>query len=135
MEFIKNLPQSSIYFLAVSIVLIIVIIFQQIYFSKKIKNIRKDAVKRSRSVLNGQMMEQIAPFLPNFPSNPADSRFIGKPVDFISFKGLSDGALEEIQLIEVKTGQSNLNENEKQIKKAVKEGRVRYIEYRIQSGE
>ena len=131
MEYLRNLPQTTIYFIGISIVLVFIIFFQHIYFSKKLSKIRKDAVKRSRSVINGQMIEQVAPFLPDFPCNPSDARFVGKPVDFIAFKGLSDEEIEEIQFIEVKTGQSTLSEREKQIKKAVKEGRVRYIEYRL----
>lgn len=92
---------------------------------------RTDAVKRSRAVLGGQMAEQVAPFLPGFPCNPADVRFIGKPVDFIGFPGAGEGKpIEEIVLIEVKTGTSALSKREKEIKDAVKNGRVRYIEYR-----
>lgn len=131
MEYLRNLPQTTIYFIGISIVLVFIIFFQHLYFSKKLSKIRKDAVKRSRSVINGQMIEQVAPFLPDFPCNPSDARFVGKPVDFIGFKGLSDEEIEEIQFIEVKTGQSTLSEREKQIKKAVKEGRVKYIEYRL----
>lgn len=131
MEYLRNLPQTTIYFIGISIVLVFIIFFQHLYFSKKLSKIRKDAVKRSRSVINGQMIEQVAPFLPDFPCNPSDARFVGKPVDFIAFKGLSDEKIEEIQFIEVKTGQSTLSEREKQIKKAVKEGRVKYIEYRL----
>ncbi|MCI5606328.1 MAG: Holliday junction resolvase-like protein [Treponema sp.] len=131
MEYLRNLPQTTIYFIGISIVLVFIIFFQHLYFSKKLSKIRKDAVKRSRSVINGQMIEQVAPFLPDFPCNPSDARFVGKPVDFIAFKGLSDEEIEEIQFIEVKTGQSTLSEREKQIKKAVKEGRVKYIEYRL----
>lgn len=93
---------------------------------------RKDAVKRSRAVLGGQLAEQIAPFLPGFPCNPADARFIGKPVDFIAFPGMAEGRkVEEIILIEVKTGSSQLSAREKELKAAVENGNVRYIEYRI----
>ncbi|MBQ2206858.1 MAG: Holliday junction resolvase, partial [Treponema sp.] len=87
---------------------------------------------RSRAVLGGQAGEQVAPFLPHFPCNPADARFIGKPVDFIAFPGAAEGkALEEILLIEVKSGDSQLSTRERQIRDAVKDGRVRYIQYRI----
>ena len=96
------------------------------------KNVRKDAVKRSKAVIGGQVAEQIAPFLPNFPANPSDARFIGKPVDFIVFSGLSETEkIDEILFVEVKTGKSALNEREKEVKKAVERGKVRYVEYRI----
>lgn len=99
---------------------------------KQLKEGRKDAVKRSRAVIGGQMAEQIAPFLPDFPCNPADVRFIGKPVDFIAFPGMAEGKnIEEIVLVEVKTGTSQLSEREKEIKSATEKGNVRYVEYRI----
>jgi len=95
-----------------------------------IRRIRADAVKRSRAVLGGQMVEQVAPFLPGFPCNPADVRFIGKPVDFIGFPGAAEGKpIEEILLIEVKSGTSALSKREREIKNAVEAGRVRYVEY------
>lgn len=102
----------------------------EISFSKKLKESRSDAVKRSKAVLGGQMAEQIAPFLPDFPCNPSDVRFVGKPVDFIGFPGMAENQpVKEVLLIEVKTGESKLSEREKQIKEAVSKGKVRYVEY------
>ena len=96
------------------------------------KKLRKDAVKRSKAVINGQVAEQIAPFLPDFPANPSDARFVGKPVDFIVFSGLSENEkIDEILFVEVKTGKSLLSEREKEVKKAIEKGNVRYVEYRI----
>ena len=99
---------------------------------KSSKSERKDAVNRSRAVLSGQMLEQVAPFLPDFPCNPADVRFVGKPIDFIAFPGaVSNKPISEILFIEVKSGNSVLSEREKEIKLAVEKGKVRYVEYRI----
>ena len=98
---------------------------------ENISCIRNDAVKRSRAVLGGQMVEQIAPFLPGFPCNPADVRFVGKPVDFVGFPGAAEGkSVEEILFIEVKSGSSVLSKREREIKNAVNTGHVRYVEYR-----
>ncbi len=100
-------------------------------FAETVKEGRADAVKRSRAVLSGQMAEQIAPFLPDFPCNPADVRFVGKPVDFIAFPGAASGSkINEILLIEVKSGSSVLSEREKEIRAAVENGHIRYVEYR-----
>ena len=49
----------------------------------------KDRLKRSRAVLGGLVSEQMAPLLPGFPFDPGDCRFVGKPVDFIVFKGMN----------------------------------------------
>ena len=97
-----------------------------------IKTEREKAVKKSREILGGQFGEQIAPFLPNFPCNPGDCKFLGQPVDFIAFSGSAEGkSVDEVLFIEVKSGRSQLSEREKQIRSAIKNGRVRYIEYRL----
>ena len=97
------------------------------------KKERKDAINRSRAVLSGQMLEQVAPFLPNFPCNPADVRFVGKPIDFVAFPGAVDNKpISEILFIEVKSGNSVLSEREKEIKNADQKGKVRYVEYRVE---
>jgi len=100
-------------------------------FSRALRNERKDAVKRSRAVLGGQISEQLAAFLPDFPGDPGEARFIGKPIDFICFNGLSNGAVTGITFIEVKTGQSALSPVERTVRNAIKEGRVEYAEYRV----
>ncbi|MCR5613755.1 Holliday junction resolvase-like protein [Treponema sp.] len=106
-------------------------------FQKQIRDERSDAVKRSRSVLGGQIAEQFAPFLPDFPARYDEVKFLGKPVDFIAFCGLDSSAgenekayVDEILFIEVKTGTSQLSEREKAIKNAVENGRVRYTVWR-----
>jgi len=108
---------------------------QRVEFGELLKASRKDAVKRSRAVLSGQLAEQIAPFLKDFPCNPADVRFVGKPLDFIGFPGASDGrGIKEVLFIEVKTGNSVLSPREKEIKEAVRSGNVRYVEYNPEIG-
>ena len=99
-------------------------------WEKKIPSIREDATKRSRAVLTGQFTEQLAPFLPDFPFNPSEARFIGKPIDFLVFKGMENKEITEVVFVEVKTGQSRLNNVEKSLKTAIEEGKVSWAEYR-----
>jgi hypothetical protein len=103
------------------------------YLTKEIKIAREDAVKRSRAVLNGQFSEQMAAFFPGFPADPTEIRFVGKPVDFIAFPGLSTGVVNEVLFVEVKTGGSTLSKIERSLRDAVAQKRVRYTEYRIPS--
>ena len=93
--------------------------------------IRREAAARSRAVLGGQFSEQLAPFLPDFPYSPTEARFLGRPVDFIVFKGLDAGEPTEIIFVEVKSGESELSTTERKLRVAVEEGRVRWHEYRI----
>lgn len=120
-------------FLLILIVFLLTLLIIQFFRNQcDKKKLRKDAVKRSKAVINGQVAEQIAPFLPDFPANPSDARFIGKPVDFIVFSGLSENeTIDEILFVEVKTGKSLLSEREKEVKKAIEQRKVRYVEYRI----
>jgi len=92
---------------------------------------RQEAIQRSRAVLSGQFSEQLAPYLPGFTYSPTECSFIGKPIDFIVFKGADKKEIEEIIFVEVKSGDSRLNKQEKGLKKAVEEGNVRFEEYRI----
>ena len=105
--------------------------------TKKIQTERNDAVKRSRAVIGGQVTEQLAPLFPDFPARYDEVKFIGKPVDFIAFKGLEESCdngekcpFDEVLFIEVKTGNSALSTRERAIKQAVDEGRVRYVLWR-----
>jgi predicted Holliday junction resolvase-like endonuclease len=91
---------------------------------------RGDAVKRSRAVIGGQTAEQLAPYFPDFPFDPGECRFIGKPVDFLVFRGAASGAVEEVVFVEVKSGASSLSKVERSLRDAVQGGKVRWAEYR-----
>ncbi|WP_303922021.1 Holliday junction resolvase-like protein [Treponema berlinense] len=103
----------------------------ELKFRRLLKTERADAVNRSKAVLSGLAAEQVAPFLPDFPCNPSDCRFVGKPVDFVAFSGASEGEIKEVVFIEVKTGTSRLTKREQEIKNCIEEKKVRYAEYRI----
>lgn len=99
--------------------------------SDRIAAEREDAVKRSRAVLGGLAAEQAAPFLPGFPADPGDLRFIGKPVDFVAFSGASQGEVREVLFVEVKSGSASPSRVERSLRDAVRAGRVRWAEYRV----
>ena len=95
-------------------------------------DIRADAVKRSRAVVTGKVTEHLVPYLGEFPFNPMDVRFLGTPVDLVVFDGLSEGSLQEVVFVEIKSGPSaSLSTRERRIRDAILNGRVRWLEYRI----
>lgn len=100
---------------------------------KKQQEKQRKSQKIQRSVLGGLFTEQIAPFLPDFPEDlkPSEARFIGKPIDFIIFKGMDERAIEEVVFVEVKTGRSSLSAQEKALRTAIEQKRVRWYEYRF----
>lgn len=95
----------------------------------------KKRLANQGSILKGNIGQQLAPYLQNWPENlnPADAKFLGSPVDFIVFNGIKDGNINEVVFVEVKTGNSHLNKNEFSLKKAIDEKKVRYIPYNIPS--
>jgi len=98
----------------------------------KLEEIVKARLKQSRAVLGGLVSEQIAPFLPDFPFDPGDCRFIGKPVDFIVFKGMNEQNISELVFLEVKSGASKtLNQQEKRVRDAIQGGRVRWVQFNV----
>jgi predicted Holliday junction resolvase-like endonuclease len=92
--------------------------------------IRQDAIDRSRAVIAGKITEHFVPYLPDFPFNPKDARFIGSPVDLVVFDGLDEGAVRRVVLIEVKTGSSALSARERRVRDAVLSGHVEWLELR-----
>ncbi len=85
-----------------------------------------EAIGKSRAVLGGKFTEQMAPFLPEFSYDPTEARFIGSPIDFIVFPGLSQGDPREVVIMEIKSGNSALSPQEKKIQALVENGMVRW---------
>ena len=92
---------------------------------------REDAVQRSQAITAGKVHEQLIPYLPVFPYNPKDVRFLGSPVDLVVFDGLSEGRLERIVFVEVKTGGSALTIRERTVRDVVRAGEIDWEELRV----
>lgn len=107
----------------------------------KITEVKKEAkkkaaasLKKSKEVMKGNAYEQLVPFIDGLGYNPNDLVFVGGPIDYIGFKGKSEEEITEIVIIEVKTGDSRLNNRQKQIKKlitSINDKRLKWKEYRI----
>lgn len=90
--------------------------------------IRADAVLRSQAVTAGKVHEQLVPYLPDFPYNPKDVRFLGSPVDLVVFDGLAEGELRRIVFVEVKNGRPALSERERRVRAVVEARAVGWAE-------
>jgi predicted Holliday junction resolvase-like endonuclease len=94
------------------------------------ERIREDAVKRSLSTILGKVGEELAPLIlfSSLNIEPKDLRHLGSPVDYVAFRGLSRGVVEEIVFIEIKTSDApRLSEIEREVKRAVEEKRVSFV--------
>ena len=98
---------------------------------KEEKRIREDAYQRSRAVSFGKTIEHYVPFMKEFPVEPKDVQFFGKPIDYIAFANRGSKKKCSVHFIEVKSGNSNLNSHQKNIKDAILKGRVHWHEFTV----
>lgn len=108
----------------------------------EIKRARQKSVASSRATIKGQIAEQFAPLLPQYPYLPSDSKFFGDPVDYIVFDGYTDlrdgtGHPDDIDVIfiDIKSGGARLSKGQEAIKYAIEQGRVRFETVRIDAFE
>lgn len=95
--------------------------------TKEEKRIREDAIKRSQDVIKGKVTEHIVPYFEDFEFDPRDCRFLGSPIDFVVFDGLSKDEVTRVVFLEVKTGDSaTLNARERKVRDAVKALKVEW---------
>jgi len=97
----------------------------------QIKAARKDSNDRQRSTIKGQISETLAPWSMDAVNSVKELNFLGNPIDFIGFKGLDSDDEVEIKFIEVKSGKSKLNKNQRRVRDAVKAKRIEWVEVRI----
>lgn len=97
----------------------------------QIKAARKDSNDRQRSTIKGQISETLAPWSMDAVNSVKELNFLGNPIDFIGFKGLDGEDEVEIKFIEVKSGKSKLNKNQRRVRDAVKAKRIEWVEVRI----
>ncbi|MFA5361475.1 MAG: Holliday junction resolvase-like protein, partial [archaeon] len=81
--------------------------------------------KKSQSVKYGQLTEQWIPFSDKYPYNSQNFRFIGKPIDGISFED------DKIVFVEFKTNTSQLSETQRNVKELVENKKVEWLKFRI----
>ena len=117
--------------MALSLGIIITYFYMKTKIHFLIKKSNLESLNKSRAVLKGQINEQIAPLLEDFPYNYSEVRFMGKPVDFIVFKGLDEQNITEVVFLEVKTASSGLNKTERSLKNCITSKKVSFEEYKI----
>lgn len=100
---------------------------------QRLPGVERDAIDRSRRVLGGKFSEQLAPYLPDFPYDPTEARFLGSPVDLVVFRGSATGNPAEVVFVEVKTGRARQSRLQRRLAECVAKGRVRWEVYRVPS--
>ena len=98
------------------------------------KEAKQEALRHSRAGLGGIVSEEIAPLLHDFPGKASEARFIGKPIDYLIFKGMDEKNITEVIFVEVKSGTSRLDEDERTLKDAINAKNVRWVEFHVPDG-
>jgi predicted Holliday junction resolvase-like endonuclease len=101
-------------------------------FELQAQAIRHDAIQRAKVVNKGFDGETFSPFsMKGF--NPKDFQFVGGTIDFLVYKGLSDynkgDESIDLYLLEIKTGNADLNDRQRQLRNAVKAGKVYFATF------
>lgn len=93
------------------------------YYKKKQASII--SMKKSSEIRLGKIGENMAPFMKGWPYDPNRFRFVGSPVDGLQFTD------NEIIFIEIKTGKSKLNSNQKLARDLIRRGKVSFATFRV----
>ena len=100
-----------------------------------ITDARKDTGNRQRSIIKGQISEVLAPWSIESVNSVKELNFLGSPIDFVGFKGLDGEGDIDIKFIEIKSGKSRLNKNQRRIRDAVAAKRIEWVEVRVKDTE
>lgn len=100
----------------------------ELWKKENLPKIREEAIAASKRVTRGQITEHTVPFLVQ-GANPKDYHFLGNPIDYVVFKGMTDEEPIEVVFLEVKTGESRMNKHQRKVRDAIKEGRVRFVSF------
>jgi predicted Holliday junction resolvase-like endonuclease len=109
-------------------------------FNVELEKASKVAIEKSKSVIRGQVSEQLVPLFNDFPYTLSDIKFSGQPIDYLVFDGMSgvrDGNSGEITIIfaDVKTGVANKSKVQREISNAIKNGRIRFETWVVNNGK
>lgn len=98
---------------------------------REITKARKEGKQRSAAVQWGKTIEHFVPFMEEFPIPAEDVVFLGMPIDYVGFTNTGSKTKCEVHFVEVKSGSSFLMGKQKNIKKAIQEGRVHWHEVSV----
>jgi predicted Holliday junction resolvase-like endonuclease len=98
---------------------------------EEVAKARKDSKFRSSAVNWGKSIEHFVPFMTKFPVPPEDVVFLGMPIDYVGFTDTGSKTKCKVHFVEVKSGSSFLSEKQKNIKRAIEEGRIVFHEIAV----
>jgi predicted Holliday junction resolvase-like endonuclease len=104
--------------------------WKELELSKEVSRV----LTHERPIVKGKISEELYPLIYRQVGNLADLHFIGNPIDYIAFEGLSDArdnkiGTVKVKFIEIKNGASaSLSYPEKLVRDAIENRRVEWSE-------
>lgn len=93
----------------------------------KKKKLATEVAERTTTAVNiGKHLERALPTLKGFKWVVPDSKFLSDPIDLLVFNGLSNGKVDSLSFVEVKSGKAKLNSHQKSIRDAIGDHKVSY---------
>jgi predicted Holliday junction resolvase-like endonuclease len=95
----------------------------------------KKSLSTSRSVVKGQLAEQMFPLSIECPFLLSDMKFFGQPIDYIVLDGYSNGDIKEVVFVEIKTGNARLSSIQRSLRDCIDAKRVSWATVTIKESE
>jgi predicted Holliday junction resolvase-like endonuclease len=111
------------------------IVERELELIEEVKKARRDSKFRSSAANWGKTIEHFVPFMTKFPIPPEDVVFLGMPIDYVGFTDTESSKKCKVHFIEVKSGVSFMSTKQKNIKKAIEEGRIEFHEIAVESNK
>jgi len=105
-----------------------IIVAKEVELLEEVAKARKDSKFRSSAANWGKSIEHFVPFMTKFPIPPEDVVFLGMPIDYVGFTDTASKTKCVVHFLEVKSGSAQLSDKQRNIKKAIVEGRVKFHE-------
>ena len=115
-------------FISLTIIVLIASVFILILLLRATYRSMRDNRFQRHSLASkyGKMTENFMPFLEDYPYDPHNFRFIGNPVDGVSFEE------DRVVFVEFKTASSRLTPKQMQIRELIENRRVTFEEHRLE---
>ena len=93
---------------------------------KSKKLVTERATITTTAVNIGKLLEKVLPTMDDFRWALPDCRFLGDPIDLVTFNGCCQNKIESISFIEVKSGKATLSKKQRRVRDAVQDKKVIY---------
>jgi len=115
--------------ITIILVLVLILYLTIRYFRKEINKLKtqhRHGLNRQSGAITGTILQKYLPFFNEYPYNPRDTIPIFDTFDYLVLRGRDNGAISEVIIQELKSGQSKLSTTQTTLRYCVEHGFVRF---------